>query len=264
MSSLIHKIKSINPIIIIIVIFLIIRVWGINHGFPDVNRYFYDTEENPSIQIAMGFGSGDLNPHSFNKPSLYFYLLFVCYVIFYALGSMVGFFSGITNFIQFYFSNTWIFYLIARLLSTVFGVASIYFIYLIGKKMFNYKTALIASLMLAVTPIHIEFSQLALSDILGLFLAVVSVYYAILAYDSFKFKNILLSTFFAGLSMSAKYHYGFVILAFFAVILMLIFRDKLLKLLYLKAAFSGIFFFLCGFIIGTPFAVLDYKYFFVS
>ncbi len=248
----------------IIFISFFLRIWGINHNFPDVNRYFYETEEYPSLQIAMGFGTGDLNPHSFNKPSLYFYLLYGFYGLFYILGRSLGFFIGVSDFVRLFFYNTWVFYLIGRMCSLILGVGSIYILYLTGKRFFNVKSALLASFMLAITPIHIEFSQLAVSDMLGLLLAMVSVYYFLSTYIDFRMRNVILGSFFAGLALSAKYYYGFVILSLFVVIILHLIKEKSFKLVHLKMLLSGIILFLIGFVIATPFAVLDYKYFFSS
>jgi len=261
MCNLKQEIRIFNPIIIIIFAAFILRIWGINHNFPDVNRYFYETEEYPSVQIAMGFGGGDLNPYSFNKPSLYYYLLFGHYGFFYLLGKALGFFNNLTDFVKFYFNSTWIFYLIGRLLSVIFGVASIYMAYRIGREIFDRKVAIITSAMLAITPIHVEFSQQALPDILGLFLSLASVYFSLLAYKNFSLKNLILSSIFAGLALSSKYHYGFIILALFVIIFMQASKERRAKYYYFKIILICLLLFILAFIIGTPFAVLDYKYF---
>lgn len=256
--------KSSYWILVILIVSTGLRIWGINHHFPDVNRYFYETEEYPSVQIAMGFGSGDLNPHSFNKPTLYYYVLFFFYGLFYSFGKIIGFFSGVRDFVGFYFYNTWFFYLLGRLLSVIFGVASIYVIYLTGKKVSNYKVGLMAALFLAVTPIHVEFSQQALPDMFGLFLATLSIFFCLSAYLGSELKNLIISSVFAGLAASSKYYYGFVILAPIILIFLQTIRNKdNTGSLLMKISVSLPFFFI-AFIIGTPFAILDYKYFLAS
>ncbi|MFC1631914.1 ArnT family glycosyltransferase [Candidatus Omnitrophota bacterium] len=256
--------KKVNPLVIILAVALIIRVWGINHNFPDVNRYFYETEEHSSIQIAMGFGGGDLNPHSFNKPTLLYYLLFIFYGGFYLLGKLVGLFAGVADFVRFYFYNTWVFYLIGRIFSVILGLGSIFLLYLTGKKVFSKKSGLVAAAMLAVAPLHVEFSQLALTDILGLFLAMFAIYYALRANQDFSLNNVAASGFFSGLAMSAKYHYGFCVLALALVMLLQLIKAKSWSGSFFKKAFAGWGCLITGFVFGTPFAVLDHKYFLAS
>jgi uncharacterized membrane protein len=47
----------------------------------------------------------------------------------------------------------------ARLLSTFLGTISIYVTYLLGSLIFNKKTGILAALLLAISPIHIYYSQ---------------------------------------------------------------------------------------------------------
>jgi mannosyltransferase len=64
-----------------------------------------------------------------------------------------------------------------RLPSVLFGVLSIYVIYLIGKLIHSQKTGLIAAILLAVAPLHIYYSQEARMYSLTLLLVFVSVYF---------------------------------------------------------------------------------------
>lgn len=64
---------------------------------------------------------------------------------------------------------------VVRLLSVVFGVATVYVIYLIGKKLFTEKLAFVASLIFAIAPLHIYYSQEARMYSLATFLSTVSV-----------------------------------------------------------------------------------------
>jgi len=66
---------------------------------------------------------------------------------------------------------------IVRLLSVVLGVATVYVTYLIAKKLFENKTALIAATLLATSPLHIYYSQEARMYMLAAFFASLSVYF---------------------------------------------------------------------------------------
>ena len=63
-----------------------------------------------------------------------------------------------------------------RIPSVVFGVLTIYVIYLIGKKIYDKKTAIVASALLATSGLHIYYSQEARMYSLATFLASLSVY----------------------------------------------------------------------------------------
>lgn len=64
-----------------------------------------------------------------------------------------------------------------RLPSVILGVANVLVIYLIGKKLFEQKTALIAATLLATAPLHIYYSQEARMYMLASFLASLAVYF---------------------------------------------------------------------------------------
>ena len=67
----------------------------------------------------------------------------------------------------------------ARLPSLLLGIGTVYLIYLIGKQLFNKRVALISSLLLALAPLHIYYSQEARMYSLAAFAATLSTYYFI-------------------------------------------------------------------------------------
>src|SRR5438093_3570673 len=54
-----------------VVVGLLARVWSVSYGLPDL----YHPDEPRIVERAVRFHAGDLNPHFFNWPSLYMYLL---------------------------------------------------------------------------------------------------------------------------------------------------------------------------------------------
>lgn len=67
-----------------------------------------------------------------------------------------------------------------RLPSVIFGVLTVFVIYLIGRKLFENKTALIAATLLATSPLHIYYSQEARMYSLAALLTSISIYYFVL------------------------------------------------------------------------------------
>src|SRR4030042_3137818 len=70
---------------------------------------------------------------------------------------------------------------VVRLPSVIFGIATVYVTYLIGKKLFEDKTALIAATLTATAPLLIYYSQEARMYMLAAFLTSLSVYFFISA-----------------------------------------------------------------------------------
>jgi mannosyltransferase len=66
-----------------------------------------------------------------------------------------------------------------RMPSLIFGIGTVFVTYLIGKKLFEGKTALIAATLLATAPLHVYYSQEARMYMLAAFLTSLSVYFFI-------------------------------------------------------------------------------------
>ncbi|MDO8487536.1 MAG: glycosyltransferase family 39 protein [Candidatus Curtissbacteria bacterium] len=66
-----------------------------------------------------------------------------------------------------------------RIPSVILGVGTVFVVYLIAKKLFEEKTALIAATLIATAPLHIYYSQEARMYMLAAFLATLSVYFFI-------------------------------------------------------------------------------------
>ena len=64
-----------------------------------------------------------------------------------------------------------------RLPSVIFGVLTVYMVYLIGRKLFSKATALVAAILIATAPLHIYYSQEARMYSLACFLVSVAVYF---------------------------------------------------------------------------------------
>ena len=146
--------------LILIITALGLRLWGISSDLP---VYYEKGDEGEIIRIAMSLG-GDPDPHTFFNPSLYPYVLLTAFGTFFAAGKAMGSFANSTDFANYYFHHLSIFYLIARGISVLFGVASVGLTYLIGRKAYGPRAGLLASLFLAFAGMHVLFSRTAKVD----------------------------------------------------------------------------------------------------
>src|SRR3989344_1581378 len=64
-----------------------------------------------------------------------------------------------------------------RLPSVIFGVATVWLIYLLGKELFSRKVGLLAALFLAIAPLHIYYSQEARMYVFAAFAVTLSFYF---------------------------------------------------------------------------------------
>lgn len=64
-----------------------------------------------------------------------------------------------------------------RAVSALFGVLTVWAVYLLGKELFDAKTGLLGAALLAALPVHIQFSRLGLNNIADPFFGVMAVYF---------------------------------------------------------------------------------------
>ncbi len=89
-------------------------------------------------------------------------------------------------------------------LSALLGSLSAIPLYLLAKKMFDKKTALLSALIFIVTPVHWVFSERAFTDIPGLFFLLVFGYFIYSSKGNLK--RLFLSSLFAGLVLGVRFN----------------------------------------------------------
>jgi 4-amino-4-deoxy-L-arabinose transferase-like glycosyltransferase len=246
----------------VVLVALALRLWGIGFGLP----YLYHPDEPGYVSIAQNiFKTGDLNPHFFNYPSLFFYLNALVYVPYYLAGQLLGAFgnpvdiagpvlliggSGKTA-----LPST---FLLGRGLSVAFGVATVALTFHIGRRMTG-RTAVgtLAALFLAISPTHIANSRFIAPDVFLTFFVLLAAWFAFKVYESGRTADYLLAGAAIGLVGSTKYNGAIVALVLLTAHFLRYgsrgFREWRLYLAPVAA--------LTVFLATTPFALLDRVHF---
>jgi len=185
----------------LIAIALLLRSWGIGFGLP----FTYHPDEHQYVDTALGFFGGDLNPHRFNNPALYKYLLFLEYGLLYLIGRCAGLFRSVAEFEALWRADPTVFYLLGRLTSAIFGTATVLLTYLIGKYTYGRRSGLLASCFLTFTFLHARDSHYAVNDVPMTFLAMASILCSVLVCQRGSTRYYLLASLFAGLATATKY-----------------------------------------------------------
>lgn len=235
----------------------ILRLWGIGFGLPSRSA---KPDESDIIVRALAFGAGDLNPHFFNYPTLFMYLVFAGYILYVMVRMLIGQYTASDFLLEcrvLPFST----HLIPRALSALAGVVTIWIVYRITLKLFDRTTARAAAFLLAIAHLHVRDSHFALTDVPMVCMIMVAMLFILRCYQQPTTWAWLLAGATAGLATSIKYNAVFLV----APILLtaaLVYGARSMKspgalrgLLICGAAF--LFFFL----LGTPYALLDWRQF---
>lgn len=228
---------------------MILRFWKIGFGLPHV--IFGD--EGLYVYFALNMGGGFLDPKFY--PDLYFYLCFLADAVYILLTWLLGRFHNPGEAWALYRSDPTVFYMIARLVSAILGTLTIPVAYKIGKRMSGSRPAgYLAALFLALSYMHVQYSQIALLDVPLTFFILLSFLFSLYALESGRARDFILSGLAGGLAVSVKYN-GLGVLML-GPLLCLLRREVRIR----ECAFFFAFF-LLGFTIGTPYWLLNWPRF---
>jgi hypothetical protein len=184
-----------------------LRLWAVRHDLP----FSYYGDELHFMRRAMAVGTGDLDPHWFHKPAFFMYLLAFGYGLYYLLGRGAGWFHSTAEFgARFLFAPA-PFLIIGRLLVAACGVATVWVVYRIGRKVFATPWAGIAgALVAAVLAPAVESSGAIKSDVpCGLWMAL-SVWAFLGTRETPRLRPLVVASLLAGAAMGTHY-YGVVL-----------------------------------------------------
>jgi len=187
----------------ILVVGGLVRYWGINFGLPHTECR---PDETIQVSQALGFFSGDFNPHYFAYPTFYRYVLFGAYLLYFLIGKTLGRYSAISDMMDEFVVNPTNFYLIDRFISAFMGTATIFIVYKIAENLFDRKTALVSSLFLSLAYLHIRDSHFGVTDASMTFLIMLSILLIIRSYRNKTVNSYVISGITTGLATSTKYN----------------------------------------------------------
>lgn len=229
------------------------RLIGIEWGLPNT----FNADEPHIIHLAVSFGGGSLKPYSFKYPTLWPYLLSVCYGAYFLIWSGFGLLRSISDFIGLYAWDPTGFYLIARLLSTVLSLLTAAVMWRVERRLRPDNWPWAALLML-FAPIIVTTSQSAKPDCLMLLFATCAWALALKIYANAERRHYWLCGAAFGLAMTSQYTALPAALALPLAHFFSVRRRPLSWLIEGLAACAA------GFFAGSPYVLLDFPHFWSS
>jgi len=251
-NKLVVFIREYKVIIFLFFLSFFIRFIFIFEDMPFITHPDEPTVVNSTLNLKY-----DLNPKHFDWPTFYYYINYGFFSILYFIErimSRIG--HPYPEIVQ--LEN---FYLLSRIITCVFGSLSIVFLFQFVLNLSKRKDlAVFSAVIMSIIPFHITRSAQALTDVPMLFFVICSLYYLSKNLEDFSWRNIYLASLFVGLATSTKYNgymFALSVILFVLVIKKFSFTD------FLNYIYCGIFA-TVGFLIGTPYALLDYKTFLID
>ncbi len=141
-----------------------LRLHNLDWGLPEVFE-----EATPWRQAweMWGFETGrlDFNPHFFHYPAFTFYIQWLGQALIYLAGRLSGEFTSPHHMQAAIEASPYRFIVVGRAITSLFGIASIYLVYRLGKDISSRAIGLLAALFLAFNFSHISRGQFITTDI---------------------------------------------------------------------------------------------------
>ena len=216
--------------------------------FPEPRWELGGGDEWAFVVHCLGFFSGDLNPHFFKYPTLHFYLTSVLYYLYYLL------FSGenLEHFIAYrYFVADWDLLAIARGFNTLLAVATVAVVMAIGRRLYGRGGGLIAGTVLALMPLHVRFSHVAITDVPAAFWSALALWGAVVICQRGTRRDHIVAGMCAGLAGASKYPAALVLVPVLIATCSGVSVGRWVGMRWVVAAA------LLAFCVGTPYVYLD-------
>ncbi len=228
-----------------------LRLWGVEHGLPAV----YNLDEGAHfVKPAVRFFSEGYNPHYFQNPPLFSYIMHGVFTFGY--GGIWP--KGAGNEVKAVFdSDPTELYTIGRVTAGLMGLGAATTLYFVGKKLFGVVAGLVAAALLALTFLPVHYGHLALNDSPTLLPVTLCILASVYIYQTGSWWSYVASGAALGMSVASKYTslaVVFVIVTAFALRVYndrSVFKNELPRLIAAGAAS------MLTFVVANPYSVLS-------
>src|SRR3990172_9185736 len=233
---------------LILLLSLAMRLYGIKWGLPDETHLlsYHVDERNIFYAISnMNPSELDFNPHYFIYPTFHIYLFLALIKI---TGLQVAPVAATI--------------LLGRLLTVFFGVLSVYVVSLIGKEIYGDELGLIASAILAITPVHVIHSHFLTTDVPVTFWILTSILFCFKILSSKETRWYIFAGIAGGFAVSTKYNAGLIMLPILTSHVLAHWKPgKELSVLFSKKIFFSSVLFISIFFLTSPYVILAFHEF---
>jgi 4-amino-4-deoxy-L-arabinose transferase-like glycosyltransferase len=237
-----------------------VRFWGLDFGLPHTQAR---PDETHIIDVTLYFLRGNFKPPFYDYPWLYMWVLTGLYLCYFVWGVATGMFHTVADLVASWPTHWEPFFLISRALSATCGVATVFIVYRLGRRLWDEATGLIAAFFLSLAFLHARDSHFGTTDAAMTMLIAGAVALLITAHQSGQRSLYALAGVVAGLAAATKYNAIFVplVMAASQIVRAVDAPGRRLRTIFDERLLWFGLPFAAGFSVGIPFVVLDFERF---
>ncbi len=193
-----------------------LRIWGLDFGLPILG---IRPDEEKVILPALTFFSGDYNPHLFNYPTFYLYLLHIALAPAYLIGRLGGHFGDWLDLLHDFRVDPTPYVLFARSISAALSVACVWLIVRLGRRLGTTLGGFVGAGLFAVSQLPVREAHFATVDGPQAFFVLLSLLLGMrILQPKARTREVLRASIVAGLTASVKYTGGIVVVPLLFVV----------------------------------------------
>lgn len=192
---------------------LLLRFYSIGFGLPALN----DPDE---LMFELGavkmLRQLTLDPGWFGHPATTtMYLLALVDVAVFVTGYLGGWFSSVQHFGDAIYNDpTWVI-LPGRIAIALFAIGTLLLVNRLGTRLFDRRAGLVAATLLAISPVHITYSQIIRSDMMACFFLLLCLLSALNIAERGRSRDYIWAALWTGLAVATKWPFALSILSIF-------------------------------------------------
>ncbi len=250
-------------LVALVAMFSLAAAYGMRADLP-FSRFATEEEQ---VFYAVKFGSGDLNPHYFLHPPFFAYGLCGLYGVSFVVGRVLGYVHSVADFERLFFTDPTVFFLIARIAVLGLGALGLLLFYRLSLRLYKQElVALLAVGFLAVSPQHVIAAHYANTDIPVMVVAFLALMAITRVLQTGAMSSYLMAGGLIGLATATKYNAAWlgVALLMAHVIRTVSAKAPWRAVVCSPRLLAGMGVIVVGFIMGCPYALLDFPTFISS
>jgi hypothetical protein len=231
---------------------IVLHLWALKRDLP-----LQDIDESTFMRRAVNIAATrNLNPHWFGHPgSTVIYPIAGLVRVWNTFLHQGAFFAADPGLVARFHQNPTEFYVIGRLWTIALSVGAVPLVFLVGRRAFNTRVALIAAAVWAVLPVPVHFARIVRTDSAGLFFGLLALYLCLRLLDEPRRRWCVLAGLSVGLAVSSRY---FMLALVPSLLLAAVYPHRHAVRAALRAGGIALGSTVVGFAISTPYFFIDW------